>query len=113
MESKRSVKPIAMMLIITVLVLGMFVKQTTATDFSLCYVECMRGCSRSIEFHDCPDECTRECQDAAATANDLHYYCRVGCASSSCTHISTPHDPRANEVEGCVNSCSNKCTKQY
>ncbi|OUZ99711.1 hypothetical protein BVC80_9063g82 [Macleaya cordata] len=97
MESKRSVKPIAMMLIVTVLVLGMFVEQTTSISFRICYEQCMRTCSSSKTIRECSEECVGECHDAAATANDLHYYCRVG----------------ANEVEGCVNSCSNKCTKLY
>ncbi|OVA08414.1 hypothetical protein BVC80_209g148 [Macleaya cordata] len=107
MEGNKSVKPIAVMLI-TVLVLGMFVGQTTA-DFKSCYTACFLFCAPFKASIICGAKCLKEC---LFPSNDLLLYCNLDCATSACTSISTPQDPRADEVEGCVNSCSDECAVQ-
>ncbi|OUZ99730.1 hypothetical protein BVC80_9063g108 [Macleaya cordata] len=113
MEGKN-VKPIAVMLIITVLVLGMFVEQTEAS-FAGCYAKCFAFCLLNPTIIQCPFTCYKECHhhSPASSENDLQYYCETGCASSKCLNISTPQDPRANEMEGCVNSCSEECNIKH
>ncbi|OVA01597.1 hypothetical protein BVC80_9073g28 [Macleaya cordata] len=94
MEGK-SVKPIGVMLMITVLVLGMFVGQTTAS--AGCYAKCYLSCVLKRGPITCAIDCAEQCKKSPTTSDiDLHqYYCNIG----------------ADEVEACVNSCSDKCTK--
>ncbi|OUZ99722.1 hypothetical protein BVC80_9063g95 [Macleaya cordata] len=103
-----------MMLIVTVLVLGLFVEQTEAS-FMGCYAKCFLICSvQPFEpIPQCALGCFKQCHHPSSSIDDLHYYCQMGCAASDCTNISTPQHPRAHEVEGCLNSCSDKCTLKH
>ncbi|MCL7042909.1 hypothetical protein MKW94_018811 [Papaver nudicaule] len=42
-----------------------------------------------------------------------HNYCILGCASYNCVNINTPENIYGEEVEGCLDSCSNKCDRKY
>ncbi|OUZ99719.1 hypothetical protein BVC80_9063g90 [Macleaya cordata] len=110
MEGK-SVRPIVVMLMIVAVSMGMFIGQTSAS-FESCYKQCLSLCSHQrIGPPECPSICEKRCSlKDQYPSKDHHSYCKLGCAISECTHISTPQDPREDEVEGCVNSCSNKCT---
>ncbi|OUZ99729.1 hypothetical protein BVC80_9063g107 [Macleaya cordata] len=99
MEGKKiSVKPITVMLIITVLVLGMFVEKNEAA-FAGCFAECLALCviHPYIKIGGCPLKCFKSCHHPPASDNDLNYYCKLG----------------ENEVEGCVNSCSGECELKH
>ncbi|OUZ99727.1 hypothetical protein BVC80_9063g101 [Macleaya cordata] len=115
MEGKNVRSSIVVMLIVGVL-MGMLVGQTSASLKS-CYIGCLVQCALShkgIGAIQCPFTCLKQCILLESPSNDdLHTYCKLGCAASACTNISTPQDPREEEVENCVNSCSNKCTNQY
>ncbi|CAA2994661.1 thionin-2.2-like isoform X2 [Olea europaea var. sylvestris] len=40
-------------------------------------------------------------------------FCKLGCAFSMCSTISTKQKPNGEKVDNCVGSCSTKCTKNY
>ncbi|OUZ99701.1 hypothetical protein BVC80_4247g1 [Macleaya cordata] len=108
MEGKKSVKPIVVMFI-TLFVWGMFVEQTSADEES-CRLQCFMLCKYTSNPQLCRSEClTKRCihRTTPSDLDDLHYYWKIGCASAACTNIN------AGEVKACVNSCSNKCTKQF
>ncbi|KAI3992429.1 hypothetical protein MKX01_022520 [Papaver californicum] len=113
----------AMLMIL--LMFGMCSRQTSAshfTDFKKCWYLCMTFCSamypRIVAGVICPLRCVKRCLDNTNPPDNhsqvrLSYYCKLGCASHNCVNISTPQDPRGEEVEQCVNSCSDECTKPF
>ncbi|OUZ99726.1 hypothetical protein BVC80_9063g100 [Macleaya cordata] len=112
MEGK-SVKPIGVMLITVVLMLGMFVGPATAKFHVGCYAKCFLTCAiGSKPTPLCAIGClAKYIYHSPASTNNLgHHYCQMGCASSKCINISTPQHPRAKEVGVCVDSCPDKCT---
>ncbi|KAL5824848.1 hypothetical protein ACOSQ3_020911 [Xanthoceras sorbifolium] len=100
------------------LVLGVIVGQCgAATSFKECYGICFITCvltSANTTFG-CAAECLKDCilnpPPIHTLKKDTHNFCKLGCATSMCTHFSTKHDPAAEKVEGCVDSCSETCTK--
>ncbi|KAI3891564.1 hypothetical protein MKX03_033111 [Papaver bracteatum] len=119
----KSSDMVAMLMIL--LLLGICIGQTSAshyTDFQKCWNECMSVCSAMypgvIAGAICPVRCAKRCLDDINSSDDhsgvrLSYYCKLGCASQNCVNISTPQDPRGEEVEKCVNSCSDECAEQF
>ncbi|KAA8541830.1 hypothetical protein F0562_022982 [Nyssa sinensis] len=99
-----------------VMLLGMLLGQSTAS-FKDCYVECFIFCmiKPSNSAFSCSIQCLKDCiipkspQDIHAT--HIHDYCKLGCASSLCSNISTKQSPDGEKVESCVGSCSELCTK--
>ncbi|KAK2651358.1 hypothetical protein Ddye_011214 [Dipteronia dyeriana] len=87
-----------------------------ATSFKQCYGICFITCvltSANTTFG-CAAECLKDCiltPPPIHTLMDTNNFCKLGCATSLCTHFSTKHDPAAEKVEGCVNSCSETCIK--
>ncbi|KAI9160809.1 hypothetical protein LWI28_011725 [Acer negundo] len=114
MERRRSVE----CLLMVCLVLGVIVEdcRADATSFKQCYGICFITCvltSANTTFG-CAAECLKDCiltPPPIHTLMDTHNFCKLGCATSLCTHFSTKHDPAAEKVEGCVNSCSETCIK--
>ncbi|MCL7023566.1 hypothetical protein MKW94_018554 [Papaver nudicaule] len=122
MEIKRNVSGV--MMVVVVLIWGMYLGQISAQATSACYSECMTKCTVPKDFKACRAVCILKCskngeQISTATAvtdavlsngDDTHHkYCVLGCAYSKCAGISTPTDPHAEEVEGCVKSCDESC----
>ncbi|GMY21353.1 To encode a PR protein, Belongs to the plant thionin family with the following members:, putative [Fagus crenata] len=102
-------------LLVVCLVLGMVVGQSTAA-FQDCFVGCVGICV-SRPSHDiiiCGLTCLKQCIKPSSVINietDTHYHCKLGCATSLCANISTKENINGAKVEGCVDSCSNACTK--
>ncbi|KAH0666502.1 hypothetical protein KY285_027708 [Solanum tuberosum] len=40
-------------------------------------------------------------------------FCKLGCAFSTCSALSTKHQPNGGKMDDCVGSCSRMCTKNY
>ncbi|KAI3907475.1 hypothetical protein MKW92_035361 [Papaver armeniacum] len=115
------------MLFGVVLIWGMFVVQISAQPASAqtCYSKCLTMCTIPQKFKQCQGVCKLKCAsngEQIATAdipkavvsnedNTKHKYCVLGCAYSKCVDKSTPTDPRADEVESCMNSCDETCIK--
>ncbi|KAK9229180.1 hypothetical protein WN944_022139 [Citrus x changshan-huyou] len=62
----------------------------------------------------CAAKCLPDCILPASLVpnlNDAQVVCKLGCASSLCTNFSTKENPAGEKVEGCVDSCSEICTK--
>ncbi|MCL7039628.1 hypothetical protein MKW94_015094 [Papaver nudicaule] len=122
METKRNV--FGVMLVGIVLIWAMLLGKISAQPWT-CYDKCMvTKCTTPKEYKRCRAGCLSECakngeQISTATAvtnavlsngdDTQHKYCVLGCASSKCAGISTPTDPHAEEVEGCVKSCDETC----
>ncbi|MCL7044807.1 hypothetical protein MKW94_020483 [Papaver nudicaule] len=112
------------MLVGVVLIWAMLLGQISAQATSTCFSECMTKCTIPKDFKACRAVCKLKCakngekiSPASAITNAVlsngddtpHKFCVLGCAYSKCAGISTPTDPHAEEVEGCVKSCDETC----
>uniref|UniRef100_A0A5B7BAM4 Putative thionin-like protein 2 n=1 Tax=Davidia involucrata TaxID=16924 RepID=A0A5B7BAM4_DAVIN len=105
-------------LVVVVLVFGMLVGQSSTASFKDCYVGCFIFCmikpSNSAFY--CSTQCLKDCiipKSPQDIREDTHDSCKLGCASSLCTNISTKQNPDGEKVESCVGSCSESCTKNH
>ncbi|KAL5756224.1 hypothetical protein ACOSQ2_020970 [Xanthoceras sorbifolium] len=104
----------AQSLLIVFLILGLLVGES-AGAFDTCYGVCLVPCmiiEKSIRK--CGKLCFEGCIRKPSSMDlqkQNHYFCKLGCAATLCTNISTKEDPAAEKVEGCVNTCSETCTK--
>ncbi|PSS01535.1 Thionin-like protein [Actinidia chinensis var. chinensis] len=102
-------------LVVVVLVMGMLVGQSSA-GFKGCYAKCFMFCMIKpphSALH-CGGKCLKHCIIPSSTAQPTgHDFCKLGCASTSCTNISTQAEPGEEKVESCVGSCSELCSKNY
>ncbi|KAK2651372.1 hypothetical protein Ddye_011228 [Dipteronia dyeriana] len=85
-----------------------------ATCYALCFVPCVIAEGSAAK---CALICVRKCLVKPSSIDlqkDTHhsYFCKVGCATSLCTNLSTKEDPAVEKVEGCVNTCSETCTQK-
>ncbi|KAI3919193.1 hypothetical protein MKX01_018832 [Papaver californicum] len=126
MEIKGNVSG-AMLVGVVLLIWGMFIVQISAQPAwtPTCYSKCMTKCTIPAKFKSCQAMCILKCArngeqiSTTSITNSVesneddtqHKYCVLGCACSKCINISTPTDPRADEVERCVNSCDETCIK--
>nr|DAD44740.1 TPA_asm: hypothetical protein HUJ06_002970 [Nelumbo nucifera] len=100
-------------LVVMVVVVGMLA--TTATSqsqtFSGCYLPCINSCISTGQSNIllCSWNCLLHC--IPTSPGDPHSYCNLGCAYSMCSKLSTEQNPAAEEVEGCVNNCSQTCSQ--
>ncbi|KAK9141891.1 hypothetical protein Syun_011291 [Stephania yunnanensis] len=87
-----------------------------------CYAPCFIPCAISgTSLKSCALQCLLQCISTSSSpslASDnpdrLHNYCKLGCAASLCSTISTINNPNVEAVEGCVRSCSDKiCTEHH
>ncbi|KAK2651375.1 hypothetical protein Ddye_011231 [Dipteronia dyeriana] len=95
---------------------GLLVGQSAslATCYALCFVPCVIAEGSAAK---CALICVRKCLVKPSSIDlqkDTHhsYFCKVGCATSLCTNLSTKEDPAVEKVEGCVNTCSETCTQK-
>ncbi|KAL5822981.1 hypothetical protein ACOSQ4_020889 [Xanthoceras sorbifolium] len=101
---------------IVFLVFGLLAGQSAA-KFGDCYKICLVTCLGSGKnILACAAKCVKDCiipkpQTSLDPLAGTHYFCKLGCASTLCTKLSTIEDPAAEKVEGCVNTCSERCTK--
>ncbi|KAL5756218.1 hypothetical protein ACOSP7_020641 [Xanthoceras sorbifolium] len=107
---KRGVQSLLMVFMI----LGLLVGQSAAslqTCYPICLVPCMIIEKNLLK---CAGKCLKKCifkPSSMDSQKEIHYFCKLGCATTVCTNISTKEDPAAEKVEGCVNTCSERCTK--
>ncbi|KAL5824886.1 hypothetical protein ACOSQ3_020949 [Xanthoceras sorbifolium] len=102
---------------IVFLVFGLLAGQSAA-KFKDCYRFCMVLCTGSGKNYiyrasKCLKDCSRKTVTSLDPLADTHYFCKLGCASTLCTKLSTIEDPAEEKVDGCVNSCSETCNKKY
>ncbi|VFQ83847.1 unnamed protein product [Cuscuta campestris] len=111
--------------VVMVGLLGMVVGQSSGspTSFKDCYAKCFVFCmiEPSQTLCSCTTGCLKDCifnsaaaahipdGHAAAAASSSYNFCKLGCALSTCSSISTKHQPNKEEMNGCVGSCSDKC----
>ncbi|XP_038899383.1 thionin-like protein 2 [Benincasa hispida] len=91
-----------------------------STSFQECYATCFVICAITpgVAFSDCPLRCLQACiiPSFPIDNNDVHrqeqnqFFCKLGCAVSSCTKFSTKQNPAEKEVGNCVDSCSQTCS---
>ncbi|KAL3721038.1 hypothetical protein ACJRO7_005801 [Eucalyptus globulus] len=80
--------------------LGLFLGQATAdAEFLGCYARCFVIC--------CLNHCIHPLSEFS---NDPQYFCKLGCAFSSCSNLSSKDNPNEKAVAGCVDSCLDPCT---
>ncbi|KAK4374756.1 hypothetical protein RND71_005433 [Anisodus tanguticus] len=113
---------------------GVFIGQSSAsiTSFRDCYSKCFVFCliEPSQNLCTCTSRCLKECifnsdpgnsTSIASSKNDVSRqadgknlnFCKLGCAFSTCSALSTKHQPNGGKVDDCVGSCSRMCTKNY
>ncbi|KAF8364852.1 hypothetical protein HHK36_033167 [Tetracentron sinense] len=101
----RSLRAIVLM----VVVLGMLEGHCTSAFFFKCYGKCFSDCMRITHSPVCAVTCLKQCLTSSSTSN-TNNFCKLGCALSSCSTISTAQYHRVEEVEDCVDNCSKTCT---
>ncbi|CAL5361404.1 unnamed protein product [Camellia sinensis] len=110
---------VVMVMVIVVSGMGV-VEGQSPTPFMDCYVGCFILCNiiPSHTAYGCALQCLKDCVVPTTTQGIHgdkvnHQFCKLGCASSLCSNISTKQNPGGEKVESCVNSCSEGCTKNY
>ncbi|KAK2651376.1 hypothetical protein Ddye_011232 [Dipteronia dyeriana] len=95
---------------------GLLAGQSASFKINLCYPKCIIPC---VLIKHSAIECAQICKDKCKSEpsfmdlyKDTHYFCNVGCVTSMCTNLSTEEDPAEENLKGCVNSCSETCTKK-
>ncbi|OIT02746.1 PREDICTED: thionin-like protein 2 [Nicotiana attenuata] len=120
-----------------VLILVAFVGQSNAslTNFKDCYSKCFVFCliEPSQNLCTCTSRCLKECifnsgSDNSTTStatsssnNDVRLqpdsknlnFCKLGCAFSTCSTLSSKHQPNGGKMDDCVGSCSRMCSRNY
>ncbi|KAK6787464.1 hypothetical protein RDI58_015989 [Solanum bulbocastanum] len=111
---------------------GMFIGQSNASvsTFRDCYSKCFIFCliEPSQNLCTCTSRCLKECifssdpgnsssiiptsHNDVADSKNLNF-CKLGCAFSTCSALSTKHQPNGGKMDDCVGSCSRMCTKNY
>lgn len=85
--------------VLVCLVLGLLMGQCTAgLFFKLCYGACFTICMVKKPHNPltCGFNCLKKCAAPAQTLDfqtNPHHFCKLGCATSLCTHISTKDNP--------------------
>ncbi|KAK9102160.1 hypothetical protein Sjap_019414 [Stephania japonica] len=115
--------------LLVVMVLASSGIKSTAGSFQSCYGPCFLLCAITPDttLSSCALQCLKQCiisyissppSSSPSLVRDdrrrsLHYYCKLGCAASLCTNISTRGKPDGEAVEGCVKTCSDLCTNHH
>ncbi|EOY26334.1 hypothetical protein QQP08_020329 [Theobroma cacao] len=97
------------------LVLGLLVGQSTAS-FQTCYMGCFIWCviTPNNTVFSCSVKCLKDCiipSFSFPSGKDTQYFCKLGCATSLCTDLSSKENPGEEKVGSCVDSCSETCAK--
>ncbi|KAH9714556.1 hypothetical protein WN944_022135 [Citrus x changshan-huyou] len=109
---KRKVESLLMVYLMT----GLLVGQSQAA-FKECYETCFIICyiTPGTTLGSCAAKCLKDCifppKLHTLSLQDTEYFCKLGCATSLCTNLSSKDNPAGEKVEGCVNSCSKSCSK--
>ncbi|VYS45874.1 unnamed protein product [Arabidopsis thaliana] len=129
MESKTFAMMMNLYLMI-VMVMGCLLVQTEAksSHFKLCYSDCHAVCKSHTTFPKsllCPFTCLMTClvptlptpspaSDTSLTNKIDHTenFCKLGCATHHCVSLSSLQNPNVEKVATCVDSCSEKCSKE-
>ncbi|KAI3437255.1 uncharacterized protein J3R85_005708 [Psidium guajava] len=93
------------------LVLGLFLGLSRAS-FEDCYMSCFILCAITPgnSLFSCSVKCLQDCiVPPSDSPRDTQYFCKLGCASSLCTNLSSKDNPGEKRVAGCVDSCSKTC----
>ncbi|KAB2623876.1 thionin-like protein 2 [Pyrus ussuriensis x Pyrus communis] len=113
---KKGLRPVP----VAYLVLGMLMLAgQSSASFKSCYESCFILCvitpNHSVSY--CSFQCLKDCiipsrspLDHSNIHKDNVYFCKLGCASSLCSNLSTKQNPEVEKVGGCVDSCSETCT---
>ncbi|CAN4098363.1 unnamed protein product [Withania somnifera] len=122
------------LVLVLMALVGMFISQSNAsiTSFRDCYSKCFVFCliEPSQNLCTCTSRCLKECifnSDpgnnsssivATSSNNDVAdsknlNFCKLGCAFSTCSALSTKRQPNGGKMDDCVGSCSRMCTKNY
>ncbi|PIN09845.1 hypothetical protein CDL12_17575 [Handroanthus impetiginosus] len=108
------------LVLVVVLAVGILSEKSSAS-FKDCYTKCFVFCmiEPSQTLCSCTTHCLKDCI-FQEIQNDLHEqdsdnlgFCKLGCAFSMCSNLSSKRTPNGDKVDGCVGSCSNKCIKSY
>ncbi|XP_059290802.1 thionin-like protein 2 [Lycium ferocissimum] len=120
--------------VLVLMAFGVFIGQSRAsiTSFRDCYSKCFVFCliEPSQNLCTCTSRCLKECifntdpgnsTSIASSKNDISRqpdsknlnFCKLGCAFSTCSALSTKHQPNGGKMDDCVGSCSRMCTKNY
>ncbi|ESQ50877.1 hypothetical protein EUTSA_v10023017mg [Eutrema salsugineum] len=107
-----------------VMVMGNILIQTEAQTipFKENYPACLIMCKSQSKFPKyllCPFTCTKTCLRQSSLQSfssykidNSEYFCKLGCATHHCVSLSSLQNPNVERVSACVDSCSNKCTKE-
>ncbi|XP_019195649.1 PREDICTED: thionin-like protein 2 [Ipomoea nil] len=111
-------------MVVVLVGMGMLTGQTNAS-FKDCYAKCFIFCmiEPSQTLCSCTTNCLKQCifnSDAKQVEESddhqqlrNHNFCKLGCALSMCSSLSSKHQPNKEKMDGCVGSCSNSCTNNY
>ncbi|XP_027125384.1 thionin-like protein 2 [Coffea eugenioides] len=107
-------------LVVMVVVLGLLVGQSAAS-FKDCYAKCFIFCmiEPSQTLCSCSTHCLKDCifpesqNDLREDQKDNVNFCKLGCAVSICSSISSKGKPNGDKMDDCVGSCSKTCTKSW
>nr|GMC71179.1 thionin-like protein 2 [Ipomoea batatas] len=114
-------------LMVVVLVgMGMLIGESNAS-FKDCYAKCFIFCmiEPSQTLCSCTTNCLKQCifnsdannstkaEESQDDELNTHNFCKLGCALSMCSSLSSKHQPNKDKMDGCVGSCENRCTNNY
>ncbi|KAG9146843.1 hypothetical protein Leryth_005156 [Lithospermum erythrorhizon] len=110
-------------LITVTIFLGLLIGHGKSSDtFKDCYGKCFIFCmiDPAQSLCNCTTSCLKQCIFSGITPQSHHEhssnnlnFCKLGCAFSMCSGVSSKHQPYADKVDNCVGSCSKTCIKNY
>ncbi|XP_050232923.1 thionin-like protein 2 [Mercurialis annua] len=103
--------------VLMIVVIGMLAGQSNAwfKDFKNCMKTCLIDCAIPPWEHTCPTKCLAKCiiHPLEKYTQSPHQFCTFGCATSKCSNLISKDDSHLDEVEGCVDECSQTCVINY
>ncbi|XP_002528181.2 thionin-like protein 2 [Ricinus communis] len=107
----------ALSFLLMCVVIGMSVGQSNAFwhGFKDCMKNCLIQCAIPPWTPSCPAMCMGKCiiHPFAKGTESSHQFCTSGCATSKCYKLISKENDRLDEVESCVNGCSQTCVINY
>ncbi|KAK7842736.1 thionin-like protein 2 [Quercus suber] len=76
--------------------------------YSGCFILCFIQTRNTLQ---CGFKCIKDCITPPSTGINSQYFCELGCATYSCSNISTIGNPDGKKVADCVDGCSKPCAK--
>ncbi|EEF34189.1 conserved hypothetical protein [Ricinus communis] len=102
-----------------VVIIGMLVEQSDGIsiprEFEKCMKPCLIDCTIPPWLVACPFRCLAKCiiHPFAKSTDRTHQFCTFGCATSKCSKLISKNNYRLDEVEDCVDECSQTCVNNY